>query len=410
MHKYPHAFLLLVGMLVFSCTKDFSVLPPPAQEHDWRPLEKEVLSASSRFGINLFKEIAKSEPDKNIFISPFSVSAALGMTLNGAAGQTETDMRNVLGFAGMEQAEINRAYKSLSEWLLGADPKVALDIAQSIWYRMGFAVEPSFIETNRVFFDALVRGLDFNLPSAKDTVNGWIETNTGGKIQNMIKEIKRTDIMFLVNAVYFKGIWKIQFDKNQTQDGAFTRGNGSLTTCPMMQQKDSLMYVSDADLQAVDLQYGDGAFSMLILLPRAGKTVDAFIRELTSEKWAGWTNTLKKTEVSLILPKFKTLYDTELSDPLKAMGMGVAFSPGEADFTGINKDGNLFIDRVLHKAFIEVNEEGTEAAAATVVVIGRTSTGGPEEVFMIINRPFVFAIRERQSGAILFMGKIEDPA
>jgi serine protease inhibitor len=410
MRKLSIAFLLIMGALALSCSKDFSLPSPPAQEHEWRPLEKEVLSASSRFGITLFKEIAKAEPGKNVFISPFSVSAALGMTLNGAAGQTETDMRNVLGFAGMEKADINRAYQNLLSWLAQADPKVALEIAQSIWYRLGFPVETSFIETNRTCFDALVRGLDFTIPSAKDTINGWIEKNTNGKIQQMISLIKPTDIMFLVNAVYFKGIWKIQFDKSQTQEGTFTRSDGSPITCPMMRQKDSLMYASDEGVQAVDLAYGDGAFSMLILLPKTDTSVDAFIRGLTPEKWSGWTDALRKTGVSLIMPKYKTLYDVTLNDALKAMGMGTAFSPDEADFTRIHRGGNLFIDRVLHKAFVEVNEEGTEAAAATVVVIGRTSIGGPEEIFMIINRPFIFAIRERQSGAILFMGKIEDPS
>jgi serine protease inhibitor len=181
-----------------------------------------------------------------------------------------------------------------------------------------------------------------------------------------------------------------------------------MRTCPMMRMKDSLMYAQSDGVQAVDLAYGDGAFSMLILLPQAGKTVDALIQGLTPGKWDGWVNDLKKTEVSLTVPKFKTLYDKELSVPLTDMGMGVAFTPA-ADFTGIHRAGGLYIDRVLHKAFVEVNEEGTEAAAATVVVIIEKSPIGSEEVFMTVDRPFVFAIRERQSGALLFMGKIENP-
>ncbi len=410
MFKKLSPIIVLISLLSFSCERDFSVLSLATSNdnREIRPMEKEVLSASSRFGITLFKEISRTEAGKNVFMSPFSVSAALGMTLNGARNKTEADMRSALGFSGMEQDEINQAYRNLSEWLVEADPKVIFDAAQSIWYRQpGFSVEAPFIEANRIYFDALVRGIDFTVPSSKDTINNWIEQNTGGKIQDMITHIKPTDVMFLVNAIFFKGIWKIRFDPKTTQDGVFFLGDGSEKTCRMMQMGDSLMYMHSDDVRAVDLAYGDGAFSMLILLPPAQKTVDAFIRELTPEKWEGWTDGLRKTRIDLAMPKFKTLYDTQLSNPLTAMGMGVAFT-GEADFTGINRAGELFMDRVLHKAFVEVNEEGTEAAAATVVVIGRTSIGGPVE--MVINRPFVFAIRERRTGAILFIGKIENPA
>ncbi len=405
------AFLVLVILTISAstCTRDFSVGSPPNQKRDLKPFEKRLLNAVNDFGIGLFKETAKSEKEKNIFLSPFSVSAALGMTLNGADGQTEVDMANVLGFSGMKQTDINETYQNVIEWLTLADPKVDLDIANSIWYRSGFAVEPSFIQVNRIFFNALVRGLDFNLPSAPDTINGWIEINTGGKIRELIKQIKPTDVMFLINAIYFKAMWTMQFDKSQTREERFTLWDGSPVSCPMMRQRDSLLYLSTADFQAVDLPYSDGLFDMLIFLPKEGKTVDSFIQGITPETWGDWTARLVKTEITLILPKFKTEYNVLLNDVLKAMGMGVAFSPEQADFTRINRERNLYIDRVLHKAFIEVNEEGTEAAAATVVVIGRTSIGGPEEIMVFVNRPFVFAIRESQTGAIVFMGKMANP-
>ncbi|HEX9934667.1 MAG TPA: serpin family protein, partial [bacterium] len=312
MKKFVFAFCVPLILLGFSCTRDFSVLQLPSRERDPQPepqhIEKELLNASSDFGIGLFKEVAKAEAGKNVFISPFSVSAALGMTLNGAAGQTETDMRKTLGFPGWTQVSINEAYRSLINALTQADPKVAMDIAQAIYYALGFAVEPSFIQTNLAYFDALVSELDFSLPSAPDTINGWIEENTGGKIRDMIKKIERDDVMFLVNAIYFKGTWTIQFDEKETRNETFTLGDGSRVTCPMMRMCDSLSYLSTADFQAVEMAYGDGAFSMVVFLPKNGQTANAFIQGITPEKWNDWMGRLEVTKVNLILPKFKAEY------------------------------------------------------------------------------------------------------
>jgi len=396
---------LAAGAILCSCTRDFSIFPVPETRRPWTALEKEVLSTSSDFGIRLFKELIGTEAEKNVFISPLSVSLALGMTLNGAAGQTEADMRDVLGFSGMGSSQINEAYRQLTDRLKGMDPGVVLEIANSLWARLGFEVEKPFIEANRSYFDALARTLDFGLPSAKDTINGWIETKTHGRVQHMVERIGRDDVLFIVDAVFFKGIWTVRFDESLTRNGSFIQTGGTALACPMMHLETDLPYLETDEFQAVDLDYGSGHFSMTVLLPKEGVSVDALASMLTSETWADWTGRFTPTNGALTLPKFKTEYGTDLKQALIRLGMGVAFTGG-ADFTRISRTGGLFIGQVLHKAFVDVNEEGTEAAAATVVVILR---GPPSGFQMAVTRPFLFAIREKETGAVLFIGKIVDP-
>ena len=397
---------LVAGVVLCACTRDFSVLPVPEALRPWTALEKQVLATSSDFGIRLFREVSRTDADKNVFISPLSVSIALGMTLNGAAGQTEADMRDVLGFSGMGSSQINEAYRQLSDRLTGMDPGVVLEIANSMWARLGFEMEKSFVEVNRVYFDAPARTLDFGLPSAKDTINAWIENKTHGKIQHMIERINRDDVLFIVDAVFFKGIWTIRFDHTLTQDGTFIRTDNTAVTCPMMRLDADLPYLETPQFQAVDLDYGDGHFSMTVFLPKEGVSVDALVSMLAPETWSDWTRRFARTQGTLALPKFKTEYATDLKQVLIQLGMGIAFG-GSADFTRICRAGGLFIGRVLHKALVDVHEEGTEAAAATVVVILRGPAAGFQ---MAVTRPFLFAIREKETGAVLFVGKILDPS
>jgi len=333
---------------------------------------------------------------------------ALAMTWNGAAGTTEQAMRNTLEFGDMSSQEINESFRSLIQLLTSLDPEVQFQIANSIWYRLGFDVEKNFIDINRTYFNAEVRSLDFSLPSAVDVINSWVNENTNGKIKEIIKKIDPEIVMFLINAIYFKGTWTYQFDKDETRDDWFTKPDSSQVSCKLMRQENDFQYFETDDFQAVDLPYGKGRFSMTVILPKPDKSVDSLIAVMNSENWAEWTGSFKKEHGTLLLPRFKLEYEIKLNDVLKALGMEIAFEPGIADFTNINKEGGLYISEVRHKTFVKVDEEGTDAAAVTVVEIGRTSVG-PHGFYMKVNRPFLFVIRENSSNTILFMGKIIEP-
>jgi serine protease inhibitor len=384
-----------------------SLSPGQPNVKDLNILEKSIVASGNSFGFDLFAKISNSEQNKNVFISPFSVSMAFGMALNGANGTTLDSLKKALGDAGVSLDDINNSYKNISAVLTNIDTKVVFQNANSIWYRDGFPVQQKFIDDNKNYFDAEVNGLDFAQPSAVQTINGWVNTKTQGKIPTIITEIPEDMVMYLINAIYYKGTWTYQFDQKDTKDTTFTCADGSTVSCKLMNQEATFAYYADANMQVIDLPYGDRAFSMTIIMPSSNTSIDQFASALTQNQWNTIIGQLDSSEVVLSLPKFKLEYSKKLNDELIAMGMGLAFSD-LADFTRINPLGGLTFSEVLHKTFVEVNEEGTEAAAVTAIGIGVTSIEEPTNR-MCIDHPFIFAIREHQSGTILFIGKIVNP-
>ena len=344
-------------------------------------------------------------------VSPLSVALALGMTYNGADGSTKEAMKETLKLSGLSDEEINTAYKSIIDQLLKLDPKVVLSIANSIWYRLNFTVLPEFIDLNKIYYDAEVNELDFSLPDAKDIINEWVDEKTKGLIPEIIDYIPAEAVMYLINAIYFKGLWKYEFDPEATSEQPFYLTNDQTEVVDMMEMECDLMYMSNELFSAVKLPYGDGAFSMTILLPHSQYTPDNIVEELSNENWNTWMNSFSNEHVVVKLPKFKFKFFRLLNQDLKDMGMSIAFDPFNADFGGINPDEKLYISRVLHKTFIDVSEEGTEAAAVTAVEISFTSIdpSPPTATFFVVERPFIFSIQENSSGTILFMGKVNRP-
>lgn len=398
--------LLCIYIGVLGCSKH-SVSPNP---RSWRELtvsEKRLVESDNKFGLKLFKEIIKEEKDKNVFISPLSVSMALGMTYNGANGSTQEAMQKTLELNGLTIQEVNESYKSLIELLSGLDPKVRFQIANSIWYRQEYSFEKEFIDLNKKYFNAEVRGLNFADPNAVKIINGWVDKSTNGKIKEIVDPpIDPLTVMFLINAIYFKGFWTYQFDKKLTKDNWFTLPDSSKKACKMMVQGGEFQYFENADFQAIDMPYGDGDFSMTIFLPNLNVDIDSLIAEFNQENWDLWINSFSKHEVIIEFPKFTLEYELKLNDVLKTLGMAIAFEPDQADFTKMYKGPeNAYISQVKHKTFVQVNEEGTEAAAVTSVEIEVTSAGP----WMRVDRPFVFVIRENKSQTILFMAKIVEP-
>jgi serpin B len=403
---------LVLTFAVTTCT-NCPTTPGNREARALSSVEKSLVEADNSFGLKVFRAINNDEKIKNVFISPLSISMALGMTLNGANGATKEAMQTALELAGLSDQQINENYQSLIDLLVGLDPKVKFQIANSIWYKNTFAFKESFIDLNKQYFYAQVAGLDFNNPQSANIINSWVEENTNGKIKKIVDQIDPQIVMFLINAIYFKGVWTYEFDKNQTQDDLFNLPDGSQKSVPMMAQSREFSYYASDQFQAVDLPYGDELFSMTIILPNPQIDVNDFMATLSAENWNLWTGSFSETKGTLFFPRFKLEYEKLLNEVLKSLGMAIAFDPGQADFTRMfDKVGdiNLYIDKVKHKSFVEVNEEGTEAAAVTSVEIGVTSVGPGSPFVMRVDRPFIFAIRENHSGTILFIGKIIDPS
>lgn len=396
----------LLGIGGLGCSDAFG--PLDSLPRDLTPAERAVSSSANDFGLALFHELAADQPGENLFFSPLSAYLALGMTANGAAGPTLDAMRATLRQGGLTEPEANEAYRSLVDLLLGLDPRVEFTIANSIWYRLGLPVRPDFVELSRGTFDAEVRGLDFDDPASVEIINGWVEERTAGRIKELVAELEPQDVMLLINAIYFKGDWEEQFDPERTRDAPFRLLDGSYVEAPMMTRRDvkTLRYQEREAFTAVDLLYGRGAFSMTVILPAEGTAPADLMAAVDPATWDEWMAGFEETDRigQVELPKFRLEWEKSLEDALRALGMGIAF--GDADFSRLAEGGEgLYISDVRQKAFVDVNEEGTEAAAATSVSLA--DRGVPT---FRADRPFLFAIRERFSGTVLFLGQLLDPS
>jgi serpin B len=407
-HMTPALLLALISTALFllpSCEKADPVQKEP-KKIVLNKKAAEILQADRQFAFELFKEVQSLSEAENLMISPLSTSYALGMTLNGAVGTTRDAFREVLHFEELSDQEVNESYQDLMAQLVTLDEQVQFSIANSIWYRLGYQVLDDFISINREYFDAAVEELDFSDPGAVDIINGWIEEKTNDKIQDMLDYIPGDAVMYLINAIYFNATWKYQFDPEETFEDDFFLEAGGLHRCDFMQVEGSFHYTSQEKFTAVELPYGDSAFSMVVLLPKAGVSTADLFEELDAESWDSWLNQTYPANVLIQLPKFKYEFKSLLNDPLTNLGLGIAFTES-ADFSKITPGGGIFISRVIHQTFIDVNEEGTEAAAATIVEMIETSA--PQVLQFRADKPFFYVIKENSTGAFLFMGKVGKP-
>ena len=362
-----------------------------------------VASANTTFGFKLLADLQKRQPDTNIMISPLSISIALTMTYNGAAGETQRAMANVLEIESLGINTVNRSNAALRNSLENTDPEVEIAIANSIWSRQGVEFNPSFLNRNREFFEAEIGSLNFNDPQAPEVINGWVETNTNGKIKQIVQRIDPGTLIFLINAIYFKGSWQKEFDKSATRDGIFYLSNGNEKRVQMMYRKGAYPHFRGDNFEAARLPYGDGKVSMYVFLSNRDSNLNDFIEQLSAQNWFSWMSQFQETtdDSEMILPRFELEYEVNLNDALTALGMGIAFGNG-ADFSGMGTQ--LFISEVRHKTIIEVNEEGTEAAAVTAVVGVKSLPPA-----FRVDRPFFFAIHDDRTQTILFMGIVTEP-
>ncbi|OZH51650.1 hypothetical protein AFK68_29570 [Hydrocoleum sp. CS-953] len=371
-------------------------------------ISMKLVSANNQFAFQLFSEIHKSQSNKNIFISPSSIAIALSMTYNGAGGKTQEAMAKTLNFQGMSLEEVNHANRQLGNLLNSLNSEIELDIGNSIWTKKGTSFDQNFLQRNQYFYQSKVSEIDFNNPQTPDIINNWVKDCTEGKIAQIIDKLEPDAVMVLLNAIYFKANWEQEFSENSTKELPFNLPNGRQKQHPIMFQSSENLYYEDEDFQAISLPYGEGRVSMYIFLPREQVGLEKFYQSLNDKNWEDWMVMFDYHKVNLGLPKFKTEYEVTLNNVLKSLGMEIAFDKRSADFSGMRlTPPELYIDEVKHKTFVEVNETGTEAAATTSVRMGTRSA--EIVVNMLVDRPFFFAIRDNDSGTILFMGEITNP-
>jgi len=405
-------FLRMAGpayglFFLFSCNSDLDDKPvQPAKPIELTLRQSEKVSADNRFTFRMFREVSEAS-GANTFFSPLSLNMALGMLYNGASGDTRTEMAEALGMADFTDAEINGYYQKMSQALLKADPLTELSIANSIWYRSGLPVKQTFIDVNKNYFDAAVKSLDFSQPDAADVINKWCADKTKNRIKGIISNpIPGNVMMYLINALYFKSKWKSEFDKANTQKADFTKADNGKTVVNMMEQTSTFPYYADEKLQCVEMAYGNEAFSMVAILGAADMRIDELIEYLDDATWQNIVSNMSGQKVWLKLPRFKIECEMNLNDPVMNVGMTRIFQGG---FDNIS-DIDLAVSSIRQKTFVEVNEEGTEAAAVTVV--GMVTAVGPDPdmpVPFFANRPFLYLIKEKSTGVILFIGRMDEP-
>lgn len=373
------------------------------------PGMENLAAANNGFTFDLARQIAKEQPDKNIFLSPFSAATALQMAAVGAASQTRAEMERVLHTIHFPPAELNAAWKNLRD-SLASQTNVTLVLANGIWYQKQLRLKPDFVAANQNFFGAELAGVDFQKPDSAALINAWAQKATQGKIQNVAQFPFPPDTrLLLANALYFKGQWAEPFDKKQTAPRDFHLPDGAAKAIPMMSRSGKFRYQETSAFQAVILPYAGDRLEMILFLPATNSSPQKLLAGWDGESWRDQIlPRFTEREGTLRFPKFKLNDDRVLNAALKALGMRRAFSD-QADFSAM-ADQPLAISQVKQKSYVAVDEEGTEAAAVTTVTMRALALRMPEKPFeMMVDRPFLFVIADRPTQMILFTGLVNDP-
>ncbi|WP_296623441.1 serpin family protein [Marivirga sp.] len=400
-------YVIAIGFSLQSCSQDEISLDLNPTTFNLSPQAPEVIKSNNSFGLALFGKVSEGTDD-NLMLSPLSASAVLTMLLNGCEGETYNQLKNTLAYPeGMDIQNINETYMMLVKQLLEADPQVKMSLANAVFYREQFNVKQSYKDILTQDFKANVQALDFNEPAALNTINQWASDNTNGKIPKVLEGISSDAVMFLMNALYFKGDWTYQFDKNKTAPSTFFLEDGNQIQVDMMKGAIGSKRTHHNGSAIIEMPYGRTNFSMVVMIPN--DSTNEFVSNLDESAWNEITTSLDEqnewSEFDVLMPKFKFSNEKYLNGQLQSMGMIDAFSPFDADLSGI-ADANIYVSFVKQNTFVEVNEEGTEAAAVTTVGISLTSGLPPS---FNVNRPFVFAIRERTTNTLIFIGKVMNP-
>ena len=406
--------VVAVGYFGYNYTQDYLIARGYAQSDALAAtVNPEIEVANTKFALELFKILCVDSPDSNVFISPLSISTALTMTYSGSDGATEQAMRTSLGYGDMTTSEIETGYENLLTSLAGVDNEIQLRIANSVWVKQDFdeQVYDVYKNTLETHYRSEYYARPFN-QATLDELNQWVSEKTEHKIDKILDQITPDNVMFLLNAISFKADWTNQFKKSETQLREFHLSDGSIIQVDTMAQEENFKYIKKSNFAAARLPYGREQIAMYIFLPDQGVTLYEFMESLDPEALNETINGMHGVpDLRLRLPKFKFEYGKKrLNTALSKMGMGIMFDPSEADLSKIAdvRPLNLYVDFVDHKALIEVDEEGTVAAAVTNVGIS-LSSASPQPTTFYVDRPFLFIIRDDRTGTILFMGQIMNP-
>ena len=371
---------------------------------------EKIVSSNNGLGLTWLSE-AEPNKDGNIFISPTSLFMALSMVYNGADGVTKEEIAKVLQVEGIEAKKLNQANASLMNLFHRSSKQVQLNVANSIWLNENYHFQTEFAQNNKDYYNAEIQEIDINDSGSPKMINNWVKDKTNGKIGEIVESPLDPDLVtVLINAIYFKGDWKYEFDKSQTEDRPFYSADGTTKSIPLMTLHEKLAYMENENLQAVSLPYGEeNEMSMNVFLPKENISLEEFKNKLTYENWQKWTSEFQEREGTVLLPKFKLEYEASLKETLQKLGMTTAFTKGANFSKMIQEDDPLWISQVKQKTFIDVNEEGTEAAAATSVEMVTESFNMDGPFQMEVNRPFIITIIENKSDNILFIGAINNP-
>ncbi len=379
--------------------------------------QKKQVAGNTEFALDLYhqlqKELGKKGESSNLFFSPYSISTALAMTYGGARGETEKQMAEVLHFFP-EQERLYRAFAALQK-TMNEDTETRgyqLHVANALWGQKGYGFLPAFLDQTQKYYGAGLEELDFvsATEAARQTINSWVAAKTHQKIKDLIKPgvLNALTRLVLTNAVYFKGDWANPFKEKYTKEAPFYLSAEKSAPVPLMFQRESFGYAEYPEVQVLELPYTSDELSMIVMLPREADGLAKLEQSLTAKTLTQYLAKLRKKELLVYLPKFQLTCEFGLKTMLTAMGMRDAFNVRQANFTGMTSRDELFISAVIHKAFVEVNEEGTEAAAATGAVMSMKSAPLPPPVFRA-DHPFLFLIRDTRTNSILFMGRLVKP-
>jgi serpin B len=370
-----------------------------------------LATANNAFAFKLLKQLSAEQPKATLFVSPYSAATALQMAVNGAAGETRAEMQRALEINGLPLSKLNEASKAVAALINSGDTNGILTTANALWYRQGASIQPGFVSANQQFFSSMVKALDFgSIPAAEIVINQWASDQTHGHITGIANGIidPNTDLI-LANAIYFKGQWVCPFDKTLTKNRPFHPAAGPLRERPAMEMSTRFLYRKGSDYQAVRLPYRGRQLAMYVFLPDPGSSPEKLLQGMTARNW-DWTTIpgFGECKGRLVLPRFKIETAVDLVPALKALGMKTAFDPAKANFSEMFT-GRHWISKVRQKAFLEVNEEGTEGAASTILGITKGMDSKPPKPFeMIVDRPFLFAVVDSETDLILFIGLVED--
>lgn len=402
----------IVAALLSGCGGD--ARPKPPQEAT-QPVQisAETHAANTQFALKMLQQLDDPNAGENLCFSPLSLALALSMTLNGADGETYDAIAKTLGYSEQTLETLNTQARALSRLLTPADKSITVHMANGLWVQQGFPVNPDFLRALLTHYDARTETVDFLKPEATaDTINAWVKEQTEGLIEKLFQasDFDAQTRLALVNTLYFEGQWQHPFPKDATQDAPFHLEDGTTKTVPMMRLSERLPYLKGEGFEAVGLPYTADSYRFYLFLPEKGRTVADLRAQLTPENWAKWLTEFRTVQGSLQMPRFKIEAKYDLKPPLSALGMGIAFDPDRADFSRIAEVApeRLYIQKAIQKAVVEVDEEGTKAAAATGMTFGVTSL--PVDQFnIVVDRPFLFAIVHQPTGTVLFWGIVRTP-